>query len=279
MAHGGAVPREEHDGVSDVLREILATKKTEVEAAKQRVSLDEIKARAAATSAKRPARDFFAALAREKTAIIAECKQKSPSKGVLVPNYDPVALARAYEAGGAVAISVLTDGPYFGGDLSHLVAVSAAVGIPVLRKDFVVDAYQIYEARAHGADTFLLLAGPLGTAELESFTMIGRSLGMEPLIESHSAEELALACATTGRILGINNRDLRSFRVDLDVSRALLRQAFPSPERLVVCESGIKTRSDVEMMASVGYKAFLIGESLATSSDPTAALRLLLGAS
>lgn len=264
--------------MSDILQKILANKATEVAAAKAARPQAELERSA---KAQRPARDFLAALRAKGggngARVIAECKQKSPSRGVMVPDYDPVRLARAYEAGGAAAISVLTDEVFFGGALAHLAAVTTAVSLPVLRKDFIIDAYQIWEARAHGADTFLLLAGPLSTKEIDEFLDLGRSLGMEPLIESHTSAELALARASKGKIFGINNRDLKTFAIDLQHARGLLAEAQQGdPERVVVCESGIKSRNDIEIMAAVGYKAFLIGESLATHPDPKAGLQDLI---
>ncbi len=264
--------------MSDILAKILANKAEEVAAAKARVPQAAVEKAAKKT---RPARDFLAALTAagpgNGARVIAECKQKSPSRGVMVLDYDPVRLARAYEKGGAAAISVLTDEVFFGGALAHLAAVAAAVAVPVLRKDFIIDPYQIFEARAHGADTFLLLAGPLDTRQLDDLIGLGRTLDMEPLIESHTAAELELARASKGKIFGINNRDLKTFAIDLANARGLLAEARRGdPDRVVVCESGIKSRNDIEVMAAVGYKAFLIGESLATHSDPEAGLQDLL---
>jgi indole-3-glycerol phosphate synthase len=262
--------------MADVLSRILADKAQEVAAAKAARPQREVEA-AARTA--RPARDFFRALALEGAGarVIAECKRKSPSRGVLCDPYDPVELARAYERGGAAAISVLTDGPYFGGALAHLTAVAQAVSLPVLRKDFVIDEYQVWEARAAGADTFLLIAGPLDAARLETLIQLGRSLGMEPLIESHDEAELTLALATSGRIHGINNRNLKTFGVDFESSRRLAaRFAGRTPRPVLVCESGIKTAHDIELMQPLGYNAFLIGEALVTHSDPQAGLAALL---
>jgi indole-3-glycerol phosphate synthase len=195
-----------------------------------------------------------------------------------VENYDPVALAKAYERGGAAAISVLTDEKFFGGKLSDLAAVSRAVGLPVLRKDFIIDEYQIVEARAAGADTFLLLSGVLSPAEIEAFLTVGRRLGMEPLVESHTEAELDSALSTSARILGINNRNLKTFSIDLETSRGLVARAMRrAPKPLMVCESGIKSRTDIERMQGVGYNVFLIGEALATHQSPETGLQHLLG--
>lgn len=261
--------------MTDILEQIIAHKHSEIAAAKARVPQEEL---IAACDEAPPVRSFYHALKTGKTArIIAECKKKSPSKGVMVASYDPVALARAYEKGGAAAISVLTDERFFGGTLDDLRKVRAVVGAPILRKDFIVDAYQVYEARAAGADSYLLLSGVLTTAELDALIAVGRDLGMEPLIESHTAAELRAATLSSGKIFGINNRNLKSFHVDLDVARQLYALGAASgDDRLMVCESGIKSATDVENLSGVGYKAFLVGEALVTHPDPTAALKALI---
>lgn len=262
--------------MSDILDKIIANKKLEVTDAKSKRPLAQLEK---AALAQPPARDFFASLARTDSArIIAECKRMSPSRGVMVQNYDPVALASAYARGGAAAISVLTDEKFFGGVLPHLSAVRAAVKLPVLRKDFIIDDYQIIEARAAGADTFLLLSGVLSPKELEGLIAVGRRFGMEPLVESHSDDELDAALQTSAKILGVNNRNLKDFSIDLDRSKSLLARAQrKTPKPLMVCESGIKSRRDVEQMQAVGYNVFLIGESLATHATPESGVRNLLG--
>ena len=261
--------------MSDILAAIIADKHLEVAAAQRQRSLAEVE-RLAYLAPR--ARDFYAALAsRAGARIIAECKSRSPSRGPLLDPYDPVALALAYERGGAAAISVLTDAKYFGGQLAHLTAVRAAVHIPVLRKDFIVSAYQIYEARAAGADAFLLISGVLAAVDLEPLIQLGRQLGMEPLIESHTEAEFAEATTTSGRILGVNNRNLKTFGIDLAISRKLAGLALgKSPVPLMVCESGIKVAADVELMQGVGYNVFLVGELLITHADPEAAVRTLI---
>lgn len=262
--------------IPDILAEIIAHKRTEVAAAKAKRPLADVDRDAKAAP---KARDFLGTLARTDSArIIAECKRQSPSRGVMLQNYDPVALARSYQKGGAAAISVLTDEKFFGGVLGHLSAVRDAVQLPVLRKDFIVDAYQIAEARAARADTFLLLSGVLSARELESLIQVGRSYGMEPLVESHSEAEFDAALSTSAKILGINNRNLKTFSIDLKTSEDLVRKARKrSPKPLMVCESGIKTREDIERMQGVGYNVFLIGEALATHKSPEAGLQNLLG--
>ncbi len=264
--------------MADILSQIIETKRAEVATAKKRVSFPQIREAALAA---RPARNFGEALLREKSdpraRIIAECKSRSPSKGVLISPYNPVALATTYEASGAAAISVLTDLEYFGGNAAHLIEVAKAVDIPVLRKDFIIDEYQIYEARAWGADSFLLLAGVLDHPQLQYFTEIGRELGMEPLVESHSAEELEIALETDCLILGINNRSLKTFAVSFDEAEELARLARTSEHpRILVCESGIKTRADIETMHGQDFNAFLIGETLVRSADPGDTLRGLI---
>jgi indole-3-glycerol phosphate synthase len=259
----------------DILQEILANKHREVAAAVAKISLEQIQELAHKAP---PARSFLDALSpKHKPRIIAECKRKSPSRGVMINPYDPVRLATAYADGGAAAISVLTDENFFGGHLQHLAAVRKAVNLPILRKDFIVSEYQIYEARAHGADSFLLLSGPLSANELSAFITVGRTLGMEPLIESHTAGELTAALTTDGSIFGINNRDLRTFSTDLKGGADLLALAQrEKPDALFVCESGIKTRPDIERMQTLGYNVFLIGEALVTHSDPRSAVQNLI---
>lgn len=260
--------------MSDILQQIIEHKRQEVALAKLRVPLATL-VRQCQQAPK--VRSFYSALqSTGSPRIIAECKKQSPSKGIMVASYDPVALASAYAAGGAAAISVLTDERYFGGCLDDLRKVRNAVELPVLRKDFIIDSYQIYEARAAGADSFLLLAGVLDTSALDALIAVGRSLAMEPLIESHTAPELRQAIATKGLIFGINNRNLKDFSIDLGIARELYEVGAASgQDRLMVCESGIKSGSDVENLTHVGYKAFLVGEALVTHPDPTAAVQAL----
>lgn len=261
----------------NLLGEILKTKKQEITTSKKHKSLDQVRLEAEKVN---PARSLIDSLRSSPQAVIAECKQKSPSKGVFLKHYDPAALARSYQSGGAKAISVLTDETYFGGNLNHLSAVRKAVDIPVLRKDFIMDPYQIFEARAAGADSFLLIAGVLDRLLLEEFIQVGRSLGMEPLVESHTAEDLEAALATSALIIGVNNRSLRDFSVDLAIGEKAGPKIIETPtnggvSRIAVCESGIKSREDVQRMQRFGYRAFLVGESLVTSLDPEASLRAL----
>ena len=212
-----------------------------------------------------PPRDFEAAIRAPGVSLIAECKKASPSKGLLVHNYDPVRLAKLYEKGGARAISVLTDTRHFQGTLAHLRDAREAVRVPVLRKDFMFHPYQLYEARAAGADAVLLIAAVLSDTELRELAALAGRLGMAALIEVHDEEELARALVIQPRIIGVNNRDLQTFEVDFDAT-ARLRALIP-PEIAVVGESGLKTPDDVRAMKAVGVDAVLVGEALVRSKD------------
>ena len=208
--------------------------------------------------------------------VIAECKRRSPSRGVLAPEYDPVRIARAYAGGGAAAISVLTEPTFFDGALAHLQAVRAAVDVPLLRKDFVVDEYQLFEARANGADAVLLIVAALDQAALESLQARAWQLGLATLVEVHDREELSRAVESGARVIGVNNRNLRTLKVDVKASDDL---AARMPKGIVaVSESGLQSRTDLERLAAAGYGAFLIGERFMTDPDPAAAIRLLIGA-
>jgi indole-3-glycerol phosphate synthase len=221
-------------------------------------------------------RRFRAALAREGGAnIIAECKRRSPARGVLARTYEPAAIARGYERAGAAAVSVLTEPTFFDGALAHLEAVRTAVSLPLLRKDFVLDEYQIYEARAAGADAVLLIAAMLDDAALGRLARCARSLGLAALVEVHSKPELDAAAAAGADIIGVNSRDLRTLAVDLRVCDALIADAPPGV--VMVAESGIRTRQDIDRLARAGYRAYLVGERLMAEPDPGAALAALLG--
>jgi indole-3-glycerol phosphate synthase len=209
--------------------------------------------------------------------IIAECKRRSPSKGVLARDYDPVAIARAYAEGGAAAISVLTEPTFFDGTLEHLAAVRRAVKVPLLRKDFVVDPYQLLEARANGADAVLLIVAALEQTALESLQAQAWDMGLATLVEVHDDEELARAVGSGARIIGVNNRNLRTLQVDVTASDRLAA-AIPS-HVTAVSESGLQSRADLERLAAAGYDAFLIGERFMVDADPAAALTELRGSS
>ena len=219
-------------------------------------------------------RGFRAALERPGRAIISEVKKASPSRGVIRAAFDPVEIARAYEHGGARTISVLTDAPFFQGSLLHLAEIRRAVSLPLLRKDFVIDAYQIEEARAFGADAILLIVAILGDAELRDFHARAHELGLDVLVEAHTAAELDRALAAGATLVGINNRDLRTFVTRLEVTEELAPRV---PEGvLVVAESGFRTCDELSRLERAGARAFLIGEALMAADDPGAELSALL---
>jgi len=258
----------------DILQRILATKATEVAAAKQAIPQARMTELAAAAPA---VRDFTGALrakiAAGSTAVIAEIKKASPSRGVLRPIFDPPAIARRYEAGGAACLSVLTDEFYFQGAPEHLRAARAACRLPVLRKDFIVDYYQVTEARAMGADCILLIVAALDDARLASLEAAARELGMAVLLEVHDAAELDRALKLGSSLVGINNRNLRTFDVSLATTLDLLPRV--PDDKLVITESGILTNADVRHMRTHGVKAFLVGEAFMRAADPGAALAAL----
>jgi indole-3-glycerol phosphate synthase len=260
--------------VSTILAEILATKREEVAAAMRRESAEALAARARAVPRK-PLSLRAALEANDGVRVIAEIKRKSPSKGEIRRDFDPLAIARAYTEAGAAAISVLTDERYFGGSLAVLEAVRAATPVPLLRKDFVVDAYQIDEARVAGADAILLIVAALTPAEIARFAKHAASLGLEALVEVHDEAELEIALASGAALVGINNRDLRSFHTDLAVTERLAPCA--AERALVVAESGIFGFADVQRLARSGARGYLVGESLMREADVGLALRKLRG--
>ena len=207
--------------------------------------------------------------------VIAECKRRSPSKGVLAEHYDPVAIARQYQAGGAAAISVLTEPTFFDGALEHLTAVRAAVDIPILRKDFIVDEYQLFEARAAGADAILLIVAGLPQEALIALRARAYELGLAALVEVHDEEELTRAVDAGARIVGVNNRNLRTLAVDVEASYRLVSRMPPGI--VAVSESGLQSRQDLERLSAAGYSAFLIGERFMTDPAPAEAIRQLIG--
>ena len=257
--------------MTDILARILATKAEEIAAAKLARPLREIEA--AAREAPSP-RNFEGALrakiAAGRAAVIAEIKKASPSRGVLRAAFDPPAIAASYARGGAACLSVLTDRQYFQGAPEFLSAARAAAPLPALRKDFIVDDYQIFEARALGADAVLLIVSALEDKRMQTLEARARGLGMAVLVEVHDAAELDRALALTTPLIGINNRNLRTFEVSLSTTRDLL-QRIP-PDRLVVTESGILARTDVATMRAHGVHAFLVGEAFMRAEDPGAAL-------
>jgi indole-3-glycerol phosphate synthase len=223
-----------------------------------------------------PARDFFGALARDGAFnVIAELKKASPSKGLLRENYAPAELAAALAGAGAAALSVLTEEEFFQGSLGDLKVAKKAAAVPILRKDFIVDPWQVWEARAAGADAFLLIVAILGDETLCELLELGRSLVMEPLVEVHSREETMRAIASSARIIGVNNRDLRDFNVRMETSLELISEI---PEECVaVSESGLRTHEDLVRLRKAGFDAFLVGEHLMRYAEPGEPLRALIG--
>jgi indole-3-glycerol phosphate synthase len=258
----------------DVLARILARKREEVAERRTRVPLAELRARAGYAS---PVRGFADALGarieRGEAAVIAEVKKASPSRGVIRADFDPAAIARSYAAGGAACLSVLTDVDFFQGADGYLVAAREACQLPVLRKDFVVDEYQLIEARALGADAVLLIAAALDDAQLADFAALASALGLDALAEVHDAAELERVLRLPLPLVGINNRDLRTFEVSLDATLAL-KEMVPA-DRMLVTESGILAPPDVRRMRDAGVHAFLVGEAFMRAADPGAALRSL----
>lgn len=262
--------------MATILDDILAHKRQEVAAQKQRVDMDTLVANISASND--TPRGFMKALqarvAIGGTAVIAEVKKASPSMGVIRASFDPVAIAESYAAAGATCLSVLTDEKYFQGSGHYLRLVRAAVGLPLLRKDFIVDEYQIVEARALGADAILLIVAALSDAELTAFTRLAHDLGLDVLVEVHDEAECARALQLPLRVIGVNNRNLHDFSVSLDTSRRI-KTMLPA-DYLLVSESGIHTRADIEALQADGIHAFLVGGALMQADDPGVALSALL---
>lgn len=261
-------------GMTDtVLDRIVAVKRREIAAARERIAEADLRRRLADAP---PVRDFFAALAKPgPIRLIAEVKKASPSAGVIREDFDPVAIAQTYERHGASCLSVLTDEPHFQGHLSYLTAVRARVGLPVLRKDFVLDSYQVVEARAAGADAVLLIAECLDDCNLRKLHNEIVELGMTPLVEIYDPENLPRVLEAGATLIGVNNRDLRTFKVNLEHTLRL-RPGIPA-ECVMVSESGVKTHADVERLEAAGVDAILVGESLMREPDIGAAVDRLLG--
>ena len=263
--------------MSDILNKIIATKHDELAGLIRAKPLSVVRAEAEACCNVGDIRDFTAAIetkiAAGKSAVIAEIKKASPSKGILRENFVPADIAKSYEAGGAACLSVLTDAPYFQGSVAYLQAARAACNLPVIRKDFIVDAYQVYEARAMGADCILLIVGALELHQMQALEMLAHELGMAVLVESHDAAELDAALTLKTSLIGINNRDLRTFNVSLSTTTDLLAK-IPSSKR-VITESGILTNADVSHMRSHNVHAYLVGEAFMRAPDPGAALAAL----
>ncbi len=256
-----------------ILDEIYKHKLSEVAEDKKRVSIETLKEQC---KKKQKAGSFGAALkSNTNIRIIAEIKKASPSLGIIREDFNPVEIARIYEASGAAAISVLTDEKFFQGRLSYLTDVKKSVNLPILRKDFIIDSYQVYEARSAGADAILLIAALLSKEEIQRYMEVARELDMDCLVEVHSETELKKVLQTNADIIGINNRDLATFKIDLETTLRL-RPLIPAG-KIVVSESGIKSRADVEKLMKEGVDAILVGETLMKSDDISAKLRELLG--
>ena len=257
-----------------ILDEIVANKIKEIESSKRRTSLAEMQRRAKQQA---PPLNFTAALSSAGIKLIAEVKKASPSKGIIRHDFDAVKIAWIYEQNGAAAISMLTDEKFFQGKLGYLRDVRQAVKIPVLRKDFILDSYQVYESRAYGADAILLIVSILTFDKLSELLKLSRSLGISCLVEVHTENELIIALRTEARIIGINNRDLTTMKTDITTTERL-RPIIPAG-RLIVSESGIKDRRDVENLEKLGINAVLVGETLMASTDISAKVKELLGKS
>lgn len=259
--------------MTDLLAAIVSGTRRIVEVRQAQAPLAALAERAATVPSRRGR--FGAAISRaDRVNIIAECKRRSPSRGVLRADYDPVAIATAYADAGAAAVSVLTEPTFFDGALEHLVGVRAAVSVPILRKDFIVSEYQLLEAKAAGADAVLLIVSALRPVELKVLHDHAGRMGLDVLVEVHDATELAIALDAGARIVGVNNRNLRTLEVDLHASDTLIAQV--PGDVVAVSESGLRTAEDLLRLRSLGYRAFLIGERFMTAAEPGEQLRELL---
>jgi indole-3-glycerol phosphate synthase len=254
-----------------MLDKIIAQKRDEVEQRKKVATIAYLQERIAQ---QKPPLDLALALKGDHIRLIAEVKQTSPSRGMLSPNLNPTELAQTYAKGGAAAISVLTEANYFMGNIEHLAAIREVVKLPLLRKDFIFDPYQVYESRAYGADALLFIAAILSQEQLKELVSLSRSLGLKCLVEVHNEGEIERAVLSEAEIIGINNRDLNTFTVDIDTTRRL--QPLIPQKRIVVSESGIKSRKDIEKLGKWGVDAVLVGEALVTAGDVLAKMKELL---
>ncbi len=253
-----------------MLDRIVADKRKELKQTKKAAPVSGLEARIARRAG---TLDFAAALKSDGVSLIAEVKRESPSKGILRPDFDPPALARAYAKNGAAAISVLTESKYFGGHIHHLAEIREAVDIPLLRKDFVLDPYQVYESRAFGADALLLIVAILEPGQLDELLSMSRELGLRCLVEVHNENEVEKALRSGAQVIGINNRDLRTFNVDIGTTQRL-RKLIPA-DKIVVSESGVSSRQDIYNLKKLGVNAALVGEALLTAVDIAAKMREL----
>lgn len=254
-----------------MLDRIVADKREELKKTKKALPAAELEARIARRAG---AFDFAAALKSDHVSLIAEVKKASPSRGVLRHDFDPTALARTYADNGAAAISVLTESKYFGGHIDHLAEIRETVAIPLLRKDFIFDPYQVYEARAFGADALLLIAAILEPGQLDELSSLSRELGLNCLVEVHNESEVEKALRSGAQIIGINNRDLNTFNVDFNTTKRL-RALIPA-DKIVVSESGVSSRQDIDNLKNLGVNAALVGEALLTAADIKAKIRELV---
>lgn len=257
--------------IPSILKQILETKREEIAEGRARRGTNDLRSRIGDLQ---PCRGFAAAVetqAKSGPVVIAEIKKASPSAGVLRANFDPAAIAPAYERAGATGLSVLTDRRYFQGDERHLLSARANCSLPVLRKDFIIDPWQVLETRAMGADCILLIVAALGAGQLQDLAVRAGELGLDVLVEVHDEAELEIALATDARLIGVNNRDLNRFTTDLAVSERL-RPLVP-PARCMIAESGIHTRADVRRLQDCGVGAFLVGEAFMRAADPGQALQ------
>jgi indole-3-glycerol phosphate synthase len=262
-----------HANTGTVLDRILDARRAEVDHRKRVLPETVLKYGVKAAT---PLRDFSGALSRAGLNVLAELKPASPSRGVLRDPFDPVALGRSLEAAGAAALSVLTEPEFFHGSLKNLRDARKEIALPVLRKDFIFDPWQVWEARANDADSFLLIVAALDDVLLRELIVLGRELGMEPLVEVHTGAELDRALAAKARIVGVNNRDLKTLSVRVETSFELIER-IPD-DCIAVSESGLRTHDDLLRLRHAGFDAFLIGEHLMVAPDPAAALADLLGA-
>ncbi len=254
-----------------MLNKIIALKREEVEQRKKTLPLSYLEER---ITVQRKPLDFASALNGNHIRLIAEVKQASPSRGILRPNLNPAELAKVYAQGGAAAISVLTEANYFKGNIDYLTAIGEAVNLPLLRKDFIFDSYQVYESRAYGADALLLIVAILEQEQLKELLSLSHGLGLKCLVEVHNEDEAERAVLSEAEIIGINNRDLNTFTVDMNTTRSL-RPLIPK-QRIVVAESGIKSRSDIEKLGEWGVDAVLVGEALVAADNILVKMKELL---
>jgi indole-3-glycerol phosphate synthase len=260
-----------HANTGTVLDRILEARRAEVDHRKRVLPETALKY---GVKAAPPVRNFAAALSRDVINVLAELKPASPSRGIIRDPFDAPALGKALEAAGAAALSVLTEGEFFGGSLKNLRDARKEIALPVLRKDFIFDPWQVWESRANDADSFLLIVAALSDEQLRDLIALGRELGMEPVVEVHTREELDRALEAGSRIVGVNNRDLKTLNVRLETSYELIEQ-IPE-ECIAVAESGLRSHDDLKNLRTAGFDAFLIGEHLMLSPDPGAALCALL---